>query len=353
MEMSETHVPTQYVQIHTCLPAYIDAIESRHRGKQEITGIATPFWYLNNMTCGLQPREMVVIGARPSTGKTAIALDIIRHAIKSGHGALMFSVEMARQDIIGRLVAAEARVDGMKLRNGFWAANREGDITEASQRIGAWHNFLIDDRSFVTGQDIFIAARRAKRQHGIGLVVVDYMQLLRSANPSPGQPRLEVVAEASAWLKRTAKELDLSVVACAQLARDAEGARSARPPTMDQLRECGNIEQDADVIGLLYEPRLESEEYDDMKWLAHHQPDDPKEESLWATGACNRIAGPGGKAVEVNEHWKEQLRRINLVVAKNRNGQTGPCELVFQKVSARFVDAHSPQRVKADRGTLI
>lgn len=353
MSLAEAHVPTEYVPVPECLPAYIDAIESRHRGKQEITGLATPFWYLNNMTAGLQPRELVVLGARPSTGKTAAALDIIRHACSQGVGVLMFSIEMARQDIVGRLVAAESRVDGMKLRNGFWADSKAAAIEEAAGRVASWNNCLIDDRSFVTGQDVFIAARRAQRQHGIRLVVVDYIQLMQSANPAPGKQRVEVVAEASAWLKRTAKELNISVVACAQLVRDAEGARSGRAPTMDQLRECGNIEQDADVIGLLYEPKIEEEDYDDMKWLAHHTPDDPKEDSEWATGQIRTVAGGAGKSVQVNEAWREEFRRINLIIAKNRNGATGPCELVFQRRSARFVDAHSPQRVKAEKGTLI
>jgi replicative DNA helicase len=353
MALSEAHVPTEYVPVSECLPAYIDAIESRHRGKQEITGLATPFWYLNNMTAGLQPREFVVIGARPSTGKTAIGLDILRHAAKSNVGVLMFSIEMARQDIVGRLVAAEAQVDGMKLRNGFWTEAKAPSIEQAAGRVAGWGHVLIDDRSFVTGQDVFIAARRAQRQHGVQLVLVDYIQLMQSANPSPGKQRLEIVAEASAWLKRTAKELNVSVVACAQLVRDAEGARSGRPPTMDQLRECGNIEQDADVIALLYEPKIDDADFDDMKWIAHHTPDDPKEDSEWAMAGVKTVPGPAGKSVSVNEAWKEEFRRINLVVAKNRNGATGPCELVFQKRSARFVDAHSPQRAKADKGTLI
>jgi len=351
LALSESHVPTEYVPIPTCVPAYIDAIEARFRGKQEITGLPTPFWYLNNITCGLQPREFIVIGARPSCGKTAFALDLMRHASHTGTGVLFFSIEMAKQEIMGRVIAAEARVDGIKLRNGFWKENKSDDITKATGRVGTWSKFLIDDRSYVTGQDVFIAARRAKRQFGIGLVVVDYLQLMQAVRQYP--TRLEAVAECSAWLKRTAKELDLPVVACAQLSRDSEKERAGRAPLMSDLRECGNIEQDADVIALLYEPKLCEDEYDDVKWMEHHVPDDPKEDSEWMAGVCDTVAGKMGKSVQVNRGWAEEFRRINLVVAKNRNGQTGPCELVYQRRSTRFVDAHSPKRVKEEKGQLI
>jgi len=350
LELSESHVPTEFKPLPTYMPAYIDAIEKRHRGKQEITGLATPFWYLNNMTCGLQPGEYVVIGARPSTGKTAIALDLLRHTVKAGKAVLFFSIEMTQQQIMERIVAAEATVDGQKLRNGFWTDEKEPAIVAATGRVAAWNNFLIDTRSVCTGQDVFIGARRAQRQHDIGLVMIDYIQLMQSVRQY--NSRMEAVAEASAWLKRTAKDLGIAVVACAQLSRDSEKERAGKQPLMSDLRECGNIEQDADVIALLYEPKLDDSKYDDMKWIEHHKPDDPKEDSEWNTAGSDEVR-KGSNAVMVNGGWREEFRRINLAVAKNRNGATGPCELVFQRRSARFVDAHSPSRTKADRGTLI
>jgi len=352
LKLSETHVSTEFFPITQCVPAYIDAIEERHRGKQAITGLETPWWYLNNITCGLQPRELVVIGARPSTGKTAWALAQIAHAQHIGTGCLFFSIEMARQEIMGRLVAMEARVDGIKLRNGFWRESKEQAITDAAGRIATWDKFFIDDRSVINGQDVFVAARRAQRQHGIGLVVVDYLQLMQPV--ARYSNRNEAVAEISGWLKRTAKELQIPVIACAQLSRDSEKERGGKAPLMSDLRECGNIEQDADVIGLLWEPKLQDDDFDDMKWLSHHTPDDPKDDSAWNDSGSDTVcARVGGGKVEVNRGWRDEFKRINLTIAKNRNGQTGPCELVFQRRSTRFVDAHSPQRVKEERGTLI
>lgn len=355
MALSETHVPTEYESLPTFLPAYIDAIETRRRGKQEITGLPTPFWYLNNMTAGLQKGQFIVIGARPGTGKTAMGCDVSRHLLKLGYGVLFFSLEMSAEEIIGRVVAAEAQVDGLKLRNGFWSDVKEPDIVAATQRIAGWNRFLVDHRSECTGQDVYIGTRRAIRQHKIDLVVVDYVQLMKSTREYGS--RVQEVAECSAWLRRTAKDLGVTVLGLAQLSRESEKDRAGKVPLMSDLRECGNIEQDAHLIGLMYSPRLKDgkdgeADYHDMKWLAHHKPDDPKEDSPW-NFAGTIDARKGANSVTVNLGWQEEFARINLVVVKNRNGPGGPCELVFQKRSARFVDAHSPSRTKADQGEMI
>lgn len=356
MALSETHVPTEYESLPSFLPAYIDAIETRRRGKQEITGLPTPFWYLNNMTAGFQKGQFVVIGARPGTGKTAMGCDISRHLLKLGYGVLFFSLEMSAEEIIGRVVAAEAQVDGLKLRNGFWSDAKEPDIVNATQRIATWDRFLVDHRSECTGQDVYISTRRAIRQHKIDLVVVDYVQLMKSTREYGS--RVQEVAECSAWLRRTAKELKVTVLGLAQLSRESEKDRAGKVPLMSDLRECGNIEQDAHLIGLMYAPRLKDgtkeggADYNDMKWLAHHKPDDPKEDSPW-NFAGTIEARKGANVVEVNLGWQEEFARINLQVVKNRNGPGGACELVFQKRSARFVDAHSPSRTKEAQGTMI
>jgi len=355
-KLSEAHVPTAYAPITTHLPAFIDMLEARHRGKQAITGIETPWWYLNNQTAGLQPNELIIIGARPSTGKTAMGLDIIRHAMRLAVPTLFFSIEMSPPQILTRLIAAEARVDGLKLRNGFWSAGKEDAIREATERVASWHSLLyLDHRSRVTGQDVWVEARRAYRQHKIGLVVVDYLQMMQATRP--GANRNEEVGECSAWLKRVAKELPMPVVAMAQLNRESEKDRGGRPPTMADLRESGNVEQDADCIALLWRPRIEDDDYEDIRWMANHQPDDPKADGAWFTAGSKVVAPAGGgrglKPVEVNLGWKDEFQRVNLNVEKNRNGPTGPCELLFQKRSTRFVDLYSPNRVKEQKGEAM
>ncbi len=300
----------------------VDLLESRHRGKQAITGLETPFWYLNNMTAGLQGGELVVVGARPSTGKTALGCDTARHALSLGKSVAFFSVEMSGDQIELRMFAAQARVNGMKLRNGFWKEEHEGRFPETAAVMQKWKLHL-DDRSTLTGQDVLLASRRLKREVGLDLVVVDYIQIMRGVGKY--DQRHEELGEVSRFLKQTAKELNIPVMALAQLSRDSEKDRGGRKPLLSDLKDSGSIEQDADVVGLLWEPRIDEENEEDMAWLEHHTPDDPKEDET---------------------EWKQWFRRINLSIAKNRNGATGDCELVFQKSTARFVDAHSPKRVK-------
>lgn len=349
--LTQGHVPTHYQPITDHLPGFIDMLEVRHKGQQHITGLETPWWYLNNQTCGLQRHELCIIGARPSTGKTAMATDIIRHACAQGTPVLFFSIEMNPEQILTRLIAAEARVDGMKLRNGFWTTGREEAIRGAAERVSAWKDRLfVDHRSFVTGQDVWVSARRAHRQHAIGLVVIDYLQLMRGTRAY--NSRNEEVGECSAWLKRVAKELPLPVLALAQLNRESERDKR-RAPTMADLRESGNVEQDADLIALLHRPALNEEDFDDMKWLKHHEPDDPRGDGLWLNGPSKVIPGENGAGFSFPAGWRDEFARINLAVEKNRNGPTGPCELLFQKRSTRFVDLHSQNRVKAEQGEVF
>jgi replicative DNA helicase len=300
----------------------VDLLERRHRGKQAITGLETPFWYLNNMTAGLQGGELVVIGARPSTGKTALGCDLTRHAAILGKSVAFYSVEMSGDQIELRMFAAQARVNGMKLRNGFWKEEHEPRFPETAEVMQRWKLHL-DDRSTLTGQDVLLGARRLKREVGLDLVVVDYIQIMRGVGKY--DQRHEELGEVSRFLKQTAKELNIPVVALAQLSRDSEKDRGGRRPLLSDLKDSGSIEQDADVVGLLWEPKINEDDEEDMAWLEHHTPDDPKEDET---------------------EWKQWFRRINLSIAKNRNGATGECELVFQKSTARFVDAHSPKRVK-------
>lgn len=318
----EEHAPSRMVPQQERMHRLVDMLENRHRGKQEITGLRTPFWYLNNMTAGLQKAELFLVAARPSTGKTAFGIDVSIGALAQQIPVLFFSIEMSADQIDLRMLGNIARVNGMKLRNGFWREDAGPRLTESVGKMSRWPLYL-DDRSALTGQDVLLATRRVARECALGLVVVDYVQLMRGVRRY--DKRHEEIAEASALLKQTAKECGVPVIALAQLNRDAEKDRGGRKPLLSDVKDCGSLEQDADLVGMLWEPKLNPDDAEDMKWLEHHTPDDPKEDEL---------------------EWDQHFRRINLSIAKNRNGPTGDCELVFQRATARFVDAHSPKRVK-------
>lgn len=329
-DLTQDHVQSADVPISEPMLELADILEERRRGQQAITGVPTPFWYLNNMTCGLQRGEYYVVAARPSTGKTALAVDMSLHAARCGIPVLFYSIEMTSREIALRLLASSARVNGLKLRNGFWKESKEPAIEKASTEI-VQLPIRIDDRKALNGQDILLGARRGVRQHNIGLIVVDYIQKLGAARER--NSRHEELSEASAYLARTAKELNVPVVVAAQLNRDSDKDRGGKKPLLADIKDCGSIEQDADVVGLLWEPKIDEDDQTEMAWLAHHTPDDPKDDSDWI------VRGP-------EAGWRGEFRRINLSIAKNRNGPTGDCELVMQKASARFVDAHSPNRSK-------
>lgn len=326
IELVDEHTPAMMMSQAQRVDRLINSLESRHRGKQEITGLETPFWYLNNMTAGLQ-KEYIVVGARPSTGKTSLGLDLAIHALRKGKAVLFFSVEMAGDQIDMRMFGNVARVNGMKLRNGFWRDSAEPRMQQAVGEMAAW-KFHLDDRATITGQDVLLTTRKVARECELSLVIVDYVQLMRGVTRY--DQRHQELAEVSRFLKQTSKECGVPVVALAQLNRDAEKDRGGRMPLLSDLKDCGSLEQDADIVGLLWEPRIDPNDPDDMKWLEHHTPDDPKEDEV---------------------EWQQWFRRINLTLAKNRNGPTGNCELVFQRSTARFVDAHSPKRTKQE--TLI
>ncbi len=336
-DLTQEHVASSYQQVTKPMARLIDILEERKRAKNAISGVPTPFWYLNNMTAGLQLGEYSLVAARPSTGKTALACDLALHAAMSGWPSLFFSIEMGEQDVCMRLLANRARVNGLKLRNGFWRKDKEDDIARAFDEIVKMPLYL-DFRKSVSAMDIMLGARRAVREHGVKIVFADYAQILSAHTRRPN--RVEELTDASRLLARMSKELGIHVCIAAQLNRGAEQDRAHRRPYLSDIKDCGSFEQDADLVALLWEPNLQDAKAEEMKWLEHHLPDDPKDDSAWHT------MGP-------SEGWRDEFRRINLTIGKQRNGPTGDCELVFQKASARFVDAHSPERTKARQGQII
>lgn len=341
LRLTDGHVKGGPKKATTILASVYEQMEKAMRGRQQITGLKTGLHYLDNMTCGLQAGEMVVIGARPSVGKTALGVTIAIEVLRATHPVLFFSVEMADVPIMHRFLGAAARVDTRTIRNGFLSDTAKKRLVMFQEESKAWmKNLYIESRSAINGRDVFVTTRRMIREAGIKLVVVDYLQLMEAVHPSDS--RVNDVAEISRWVKRTAKDLGVSVVAMAQLNRESAKSRNAKP-TMADLRESGQIEQDADVIGLLYRPDMGKEpEYDDMRWIEHHSPWCPKENSEWFSSAKITATGYGGASVTFPEEWRSELDFVRLDVAKNRQGETGECDLVFQKRATAFVDAFRP-----------
>jgi replicative DNA helicase len=278
-----------------------------NRGK--LSGLATGFPDLDHKTNGLQPGEMVVIAARPSMGKTSLAMNIAEHAatvLREPVG--VFSLEMTAEALVMRLLCSLARVNHHTIREG---GLQERDFVRISEATGSLASapLYIDDTAGLDILQLRARARRMKERHGIKLFVIDYLQLLQSSSQRRGDPnRAQEIAEISSGVKSLAKELEVPVIVLSQLNRDLERDKT-RKPRLSDLRESGAIEQDADVVGLLYKAN----------------PKDPREP---ATGEDDDEATANSDAVPVN-----------LLIAKQRNGPTGDVHLTFLKSYTRFESA--------------
>ena len=274
----------------------IDVLDS----PQPVTGLATGFGALDKLLGGLQPRCLYVVGARPAMGKTALGIDILAHAsIDSGLPTLLFALEGGDVEITARILAGQARVDLQSIRQrGRAGSARDWDrITKAVERI-APAPLLIDDDPYLTIGSLRGRARRERsRMGGLGLIVVDYLQLMESGGRYRSESRQAEVAEISRGLKLLARELDCPIVALSQLSRNLEMRQDKRPILAD-LRESGAIEQDADVVMFIYRDEV-------------YHPD------------------------------RDTSGRAELIVAKNRNGPTATIELVFLGHYSTFAEPGS------------
>jgi len=290
-EVAERRSSDSVVLLNHLLGRTFDELERLYERGESITGVATGYRDIDEQLSGLQPSNLVVVGARPSMGKTAFALGLASHAAMQGTPVLFFSLEMGHLEIAQRVLCAEARVDATRLRNGRLLDSDWGKISSAIGRIGT-AKLYVDDNPNVTVMDIRAKARRMRSREGLGLVVVDYLQLMRS--PSGAENRQVEISEISRGLKILARELRIPVVALSQLSRALE-TRSDKRPVLADLRESGAIEQDADVVMFIYR--------DDV-----HNPDSQ------AKGTA-----------EIN-------------IAKHRNGPIGSATLAFVSTYARFAN---------------
>src|SRR6266571_835249 len=274
----------------------LESIEKLFENKGAITGVSTGFRDLDKLTSGLHSSEMIVIAARPSMGKTALAMNIAEHAaIEVKLPVAIFSLEMSAQQLVQRMLCSRARVNLAKTRDGFLAEADFPKLTHAASKL-AEAKIFIDDTAGLTILELRAKARRLKAQHDVQLIIVDYLQLLRSTSRRAQDNRQLEISEISAGLKGLAKELKIPIIVVAQLNRQPE-ARSGGKPRLSDLRESGSIEQDADLVGLLVRPEIYEED---------------------------------------EEARAEKAGEAELIIAKQRNGPVGEIPLTFLKEFTRF-----------------
>jgi replicative DNA helicase len=282
--------------------ARIDAMQGQ---AGRLTGVPTGFYDLDDMTSGLQPGELIVVAARPSMGKTSFCLNISEHAaVQEGRGVAIFSLEMSKQNLVQNMLCSRARVDAHRLRRGFLADDDWGRISQAVGKLSEAKIF-VDDTPGLSPLLLRTKARRLKAQHDIGLIIIDYLQLMevpqmsRSKDPN----RQAEISYISRSLKGLARELSVPIIALSQLNRGVD-SREDHVPRMSDLRESGAIEQDADVIAFLYRPE-------------YYETDPDKKAELAGQAQC--------------------------IIGKQRNGPTGVVNLTFLAQFMRFESAAREQ----------
>jgi replicative DNA helicase len=290
-EVAERRVTNSLQHLHDLLNESLDRLEQLYERGESITGVPTGYLDLDERLSGLQPNNLVIVGARPAMGKTSFALGLAAHAaLEARVPVLFFSVEMSHAEITQRLICAEARVDATRLRNGRLHESDWPKISHAVGRLGD-APIYVDDNPNLTVMEVRAKARRLKSRLGeLGVIVVDYLQLM--SGRSSAENRQVEVSEISRGLKILARELEVPVVALSQLSRNLE-MRADKRPVLADLRESGSLEQDADVVMFLYRDEI-------------YNPDSPDK----------------GTA--------------EVIVSKHRNGPTGITQLAFVDHYTRF-----------------
>lgn len=258
---------------------------------QGLTGVATGLWDLNKATNGLQKGELILLAARPSMGKTALALNIAQGAANSNKVVAVFSLEMSKLQIGIRLLSAISGVESTKISTGKNVSNRDFERLISALEDMEEHPVYVDDTSGLSVANVRMKLRRFKQEHGLDLVIIDYLQLMSGS----GENRVQEISGISRGLKSLAKEFDVPVLALSQLSRNVE-MRAEKKPQLSDLRESGSLEQDADIVMFLYRDEYYNRDETDNENLAE------------------------------------------LIIAKNRNGAIGSLTLFFRKETLRFSD---------------
>jgi replicative DNA helicase len=304
--VSQRRIQAGFSPLRQLLHSAYDRLDYLHQHKGEISGVRTGFADLDALTTGLQPSDLVIVAARPSIGKTSLALNIAEHAaVRDGRTVGVFSLEMSKEQLVLRLLSSVASIDSQRLRTGFL---EEMDFTRLAPAMNALAEaaIYIDDTPNISTMELRTKARRLQAEAGLDLVVVDYLQLMQSSVTTRDANRVQEVSEISRGLKALARELKVPVVALSQLSRQPE-MRESKEPRLSDLRESGSIEQDADLVLFLW-----------------------------------REKERGGEDAETDGEV------INLKLAKHRNGPTGEIRLWFRKRQTRFVSYAESERYAAE-----
>lgn len=300
LEISNRKKKADFTLINDILMDSVQSIESLLQNKGGLTGLPAGFADLDKLTSGLHPSDFIILAARPSMGKTALALNIVQNVALRAHKAIggeprsvaFFSLEMSKEQLVNRMLCAEAGIDSQRLRVGEMHDEDWTHLWDACDTMSR-AKIYIDDTAGITAMEMRSRARRLKAEHGLDLIVVDYLQLMQgSGKRNNSGDRQQEVSEISRSLKALARELDVPVLALSQLSRSVE-SRQVKRPMLSDLRESGSLEQDADIVAFLYR-----EDYYN-----------PETE---------------------NKHTE-------LIIAKHRNGPVDTVNLFFQKQFTKFV----------------
>jgi replicative DNA helicase len=292
-EVSQQHVKQSIVSIEAILAESFERLDDLHKDKKKIRGLPTGFKDMDNMLAGLQRSDLFILAARPSMGKTAFALNLAHNvALQAKEPVLLFSLEMSKEQLVDRLLSMESGVDAWALRTGNLT---DSDFEKIGQAMGTLSEapIYIDDTPGITVSDLRTKARREAHQRPLGLIIVDYLQLMSGGGRYGGEGnRVQEISEISRGLKGVARELNVPLIALSQLSRSVE-SRSPQIPQLSDLRESGSIEQDADIVAFIYR-----EEY--------YNPE------------------------------TDRKKITDILIKKHRNGPTGGVELYFDNEKQRF-----------------
>jgi len=292
LEISNRRASGGFISIRDVLMEVFEKVEHLYTNKGGTTGIPSGFTDLDKMTAGFQRNDLIIVAARPSVGKTAFALNIAQNVgVRSKETVAIFSLEMSAAQLVQRMICAESNVDAGRMRTGYLEGDDWEKLTMAIGSLSEAQIYIYDTPG-ITVADIRAKCRRLKKERGLGMILIDYLQLIQGRGKA-GENRQQEVSEISRTLKQIARELEVPVIALSQLSRGVEQRQDKRP-MMSDLRESGSIEQDADIVAFLYRDDYYNQD-------------------------------------------TEKKNIIEIIIAKQRNGPVGTVELVFLKSFNKFV----------------